>query len=99
MRTQAKQRTAHDLDTLKAQWRYDPCWDIEDTEGFEAHYDELKAYRFQCQQEWHAEHQRELEAKAEDLGVPGNLKLAQYVLNLEQRLDKMNQALEGVYFR
>lgn len=46
------QRTAAELEDLKAQWEADPCWDIEETEGFEAHYDELFAYRKQKIAEW-----------------------------------------------
>lgn len=38
-------RTEAEIDDLKFQWQRDPCWEIEYTEGFEAHYDELKAWR------------------------------------------------------
>jgi hypothetical protein len=40
------------VDTLKAQWLRDPCWDIEDTEGFEDHREELLAYRFAQEERW-----------------------------------------------
>jgi hypothetical protein len=30
---------------LQEAWKCDPCWDIETTEGFEAHHDELPAFR------------------------------------------------------
>lgn len=33
-----------EVEALKASWLRDPCWDIEDTEGFEAFRDELKAF-------------------------------------------------------
>lgn len=46
------QRTAAELENLQAQWEADPCWDIEETEGFEAHYDELFDYRKQKSAEW-----------------------------------------------
>lgn len=34
-----------EIEALKENWLSDPCWDIEDTEGFEAHYGELYAFR------------------------------------------------------
>jgi len=40
-----EKRTPEEIDQLKSNWAHDPCWDIEDTEGFEAHYEELKAWR------------------------------------------------------
>lgn len=41
-------------------WKQDPCWDIEDTEGFEAHYDELKAFSLEMRAIWKREYdQRE----------------------------------------
>jgi hypothetical protein len=41
------QRTPEEIEALKANWLKDPCWDIEETEGFEAHSVELKAYRLE----------------------------------------------------
>jgi hypothetical protein len=40
-------RTPEELASLKADWNADPCWDIEDTEGYGAHREELKAFRLQ----------------------------------------------------
>ena len=37
--------TTDELDALKASWLTDPCWDIEDTEGFEDDKEELLAFR------------------------------------------------------
>lgn len=34
-------RTEEEIEELKRQWLNDPVFDIEDAEGFEAHYDEL----------------------------------------------------------
>ena len=44
--------TQEQIEKLKADWRNDPCWDIEDTEGFEDHKEELLAYRKQVKAEW-----------------------------------------------
>lgn len=40
-------KSIQEIEQLKADWRRDPCWDIEETEGFEAHRDELLQYRQQ----------------------------------------------------
>lgn len=38
-------KTPAEIADLKVQWAQDPCWDIADTEGFEAHAEELAAYQ------------------------------------------------------
>ena len=38
-------RTDEEIDQLKAQWLGDPCWDLEDTEGFELHRIDLLIWR------------------------------------------------------
>jgi hypothetical protein len=37
------------LQDLKAQWLADPCWDIEYTEGFEEHRQELLIFRLETE--------------------------------------------------
>jgi hypothetical protein len=44
-------KTPEEIQALKESWRHDPAWDIEDTEGFEAHHDELLAYRKEVEAE------------------------------------------------
>lgn len=91
-------RSDEDIENLKRQWRYDPTWDIETTEGFELHRDELLAYREQCEQEWASRRaemnrndQAELTARAEDLGIPGNLRLVRYIESLERRINALER--------
>lgn len=38
-------KTEWELLDLKTQWKADPCWDIEDTEGFEEHRTELLIWK------------------------------------------------------
>lgn len=38
-------KTPEEIEELKRQWQRDGSWDIEDTEGFEGHRDELSAWR------------------------------------------------------
>lgn len=54
-------KTQSDLERLKANWRIDPCWELEFTEGFEEHEEELREYRETQEAEWAAERQEELE--------------------------------------
>lgn len=89
-------QTAEAMSRLKLEWRADPCWDLEETEGFEAHRNELMAYRLECEATWNAEKQARLEKRAELLGCPGNIKLAQYVEALEYRFDRLIERLEIV---
>lgn len=85
-----------EIDTLKANWLKDPCWDIEDTPGFEAHRDELVAFHKQMKAEWDAAYyQRIIDAithaaalyEAIGMGEAGNDALAAFVgrLVLENR--------------
>ena len=59
-----------DLQELNRQWVADPCWDIESTEGFDAHYDELLAFRKETEARWARERQERNERRAADLGCP-----------------------------
>src|SRR5688572_21531694 len=42
-------KTQADIEELKRGWRRDPCWDIEQTDGFEAHRYELLVYRLEME--------------------------------------------------
>ncbi len=46
-----------ELEALKANWLKDPCWDIESTEGFEDHQEELLAFRKETEAKWKAAHE------------------------------------------
>ena len=45
-------RTRDEVEKLKEHWAKDPCWDIEDTEGFEEYREELITYRKAKEAEW-----------------------------------------------
>lgn len=89
-----KKKTQEEIRLLKRDWKSDPCWEIEDTKGFEDHRDELLAFRKQKEQIWEMERNTRLQAKSEDLGVTGNLVLARYIIVLEERI----LALEAVLY-
>ncbi len=90
-------RTPDEVKALCRNWRADPCWDLETTEGFETHAPELLEYRM----EWEATRQRErdarLAAKAETMGIPGNVKLAAYIEGLERRIATLHDSIENGY--
>ena len=86
-----------DVERLKANWASDPCWDIEEAFGFEEYRAELLAYRLTMEEEWLAEADQRITDKAKELEC--SKALAEYILNLEERLATLNGVLENVYFR
>jgi hypothetical protein len=86
--------TRAEIEDLKDQWSSDSCWDIEDTEGFEAHREELIAYRKLKEAEWEAASIRRLKEKAAKIGCPDNLTLASYVEDLEMHIERLEDSLE-----
>ena len=53
------QKTRAEIDELILSWREDPAWELEETEGFEEHKDELRAVRLKCEAEWKAQADKE----------------------------------------
>lgn len=64
-----QQRTPEELKHLKDTWAHDPCWDIESTEGFEAHTAELRQFRLDHEQACHAAREVRLQALAAEHGI------------------------------
>lgn len=59
-------KTREEIEALKRNWAEDSCWDLEDTEGFEDHREELTAFRLQKEVEWKQQELQEyLAAQAE----------------------------------
>ena len=54
-----EKRTPAELEALKAKWLEEPYWVIEDTEGFEAHRDELRQFRHDA----HAKQEQDKQAR------------------------------------
>ncbi len=86
--------TTKEIEDLKSSWESDPCWDIEDTEGFEDHYDELLAFHHRKILEWQQRAEQKVRDKAVALGCPGNPRLAEYVMSLEDQIDRIEKRLE-----
>lgn len=47
--------TKEELEKLKRNWTADPCWDLETTEGFEEHRQELLDFRLDWEMVWEAQ--------------------------------------------
>lgn len=61
-------RTVEEIDALKLSWLKDPCWDIEQTEGFEEHEEELLDFRQKIEKEAHARIAKMNEQKKDWIG-------------------------------
>lgn len=87
--------TRDDVEKLKRNWEADPCYDLEDAEGFEEFREELVAHRIKMEQRWEANRLARLDKKAEQLGAPGNRLLAQYIDSLEYRLKQLEARIDA----
>ncbi|SHH06236.1 hypothetical protein [Tepidibacter thalassicus] len=83
-----------DVEKLKKGWLDDPCWDIEDTEGFEEYKDELLKFRLEQEKKWEKEieiEEKEIDEKARELGIEGLYRL---ILEHRELLDRHHRAIE-----
>jgi len=87
-------KTSEEVEELKRQWKHDPIWDIEQTEGFEDHRAELLQFRLECENQWERECFAQLVEKSERIGVPGNTAFAAYIETLECRIDELENKVE-----
>lgn len=85
-------KSPEEIEALKENWSNDPCWDIEDTEGFEAYREELVAFAAEKRAEWDADLRRQqtlrqmrLEQRAKELEC--SVALVEYIEKLERRLE------------
>lgn len=81
-------KTDHEIQELKRDWESDPIWDIEHTEGFEDHYNELLAFRLTKEAEWADLRKAELRKFAQKIGTD-SLDLALYLRRLENRVKEL----------
>lgn len=85
----AIRRTDDEVLALKDNWKQDPCWDIENTDGFEAHHDELlqwrQDYEAKCAQRWE-EAQEARRAKQREVWGSAPDAALDYIHRIETRL-------------
>ncbi len=84
--------TTNEIESLKKNWRFDPCWDIEDTEGFEEHKEELKAYRLDYEKKWQEVEDMRINEKAKKLEC--SPALVKYLETLERKIQGFDEELE-----
>ena len=93
-------RTPEEIADLKSQWQNDPCWDIENTEGFEAHREELAAYREAIDAFYDAQFHAVAEARrAEQRKIWGENApdaALNHIHSLEQKLDWIEQKVHKI---
>lgn len=88
------QRTPDEIESLKANWQADPCWDIEDTDGFEAHRFELLAFSNAHKQACNdTELDRQL-ARANDMKI--DIHVLKVIERLEARIKELETVIEGL---
>lgn len=78
-----------DVEDLKRNWRQDPCWDLADTDGFEAYREELAAFQQQHEQAALADNAAELTALAARFNC--SPELARYLLSQEARIAQLEE--------
>ena len=84
-------KTKLEILRLKDEWCYDPIWDIEDTEGFEDHYAELKAYRYDMEAKWKQERIDRINEQAKKRNC--SFELAKYTLELERQIKQIKEKI------
>ena len=89
-------KTSEEINKLKLSWAKDPIWDLEWTEGFEDHYDELLDFRKLKEKEWKNKNLERIDAKCKRLGIEGNHMLMQYLEMLEYQIEGLRRELETI---
>ena len=92
-------RSEQDIEKLKRDWQNDPCWDIEETEGFEDHYAELLSFRLEKERKWKEVAKEKLKKKALEYGIPYNLKLTETIYYLNQEIIQLREMVEKLMER
>lgn len=90
-------KTLQEIEDLKTNWNYDPCWDIECTEGFEEHKDELLAYRLKREAYWESKRESRVAEEMQQMGLTDRaiynlFKGMEYTITLlEKRIEQLEQ--------
>lgn len=87
-------KSREEVEQLKQSWKEDPCWDIEETEGFAEYNEELLEYRLKCEAIWDSnakEKDLQIDAKAKELGIEG---LYRIILDLQNKIERLEEIVE-----
>lgn len=99
--TDVSTKTREDVEGLKYQWRCDPEWNIEETKGYEAHREELLAFRLKCEAEWEQEWFKrkaadEAKLAAEAANYEISVKAMRAINYLKSTLERLERKVDGV---
>lgn len=83
-------KSREEIEELKQSWFHDPCWDIEDTEGFEEHRTELIEYRIEIEGLWAVAEQQRKEVDMKVMGITSDATY-RYLKSLERRIDALEK--------
>lgn len=84
--------TVDELIKLKQEWIRDPCWDIEDTEGFEDHYSELHEYSLKYKAGVYQRKRDAVVERARELCIE-DLNTVEYIMDLESRVERLEEVV------
>lgn len=87
-------KTREEVEALKANWLYDPIWDLGDEEGFEEYWDELNAFRIETKAEWEREYQDTLKAARARYGLADNDVLVKSLVDMQWQIDSLRRKIE-----
>lgn len=90
-----RMKSLYEIEQLKRDWKNDPCYDIENTEGFEDHYEELKAFSDKCKKHWkqeaEAREKAEIQQLESELSRIGTLGLLRMIKELQEQVSELNE--------
>lgn len=88
-------RTQEEIEKLMREWGKDPCWDIEDTEGFEDHRYELRRYRMMVEMDRSKQYREKVKKEMYQLGID-KLSTYQYLKSLEERIERLEEKFNEI---
>lgn len=97
-----EKRSDEEVKELMRQWETDPNWDIEETEGFEAHYIQLRMFRKETEERWEKEYKEREEAEARSWGLSDHPALYRKmksmhdtILRLQNEVDRLKDEVDS----
>lgn len=82
-------QTREAIEKLKIDWRRDPEWNIEETEGFAAHKEELLIFRLQTEIANRESYEKRTAIQLQRLGLGNSETLLYYLQKLEERIERI----------
>jgi len=81
---------------LMDNWSHDPCWDIENTKGFEEWKPQLLEYRLTKEKEWSDEYDKRISNTAVELDC--SYALAKYILLLRKHITDLEEKIDKIEY-